>query len=67
MRGSRRCPKQYPGEIDLFIAARGLMLANSLLEDVDPEWRAEAPRYFERTEMRLRALFSGEPFHLRYW
>lgn len=61
-------PEAYPGEIDLFIAARGLMLANGLLTDVDPEWRAQTPRYFEKTEHRLRALLEGgEPFNLRYW
>lgn len=60
-------PETCPGEIDLFIAGRGLMLANGLLTDVDPEWRSQSPRYFERTEARLRALFNGEPFQLRYW
>lgn len=60
-------PELYPGEIDLFIAARGIDLANGLLTDVDPEWRAEAPRYIESTERRLRALLAGEPLHLRYW
>lgn len=60
-------PEAYPGEIDLFIAARGLMLANGLLTDVDPEWRAETPRYFERTEMRLRALLHGKQFAMLYW
>ena len=60
-------PESFPGEIDLFIAARGMMLANGLLTDVDPEWRAEAPRYFEKTEMRLRALLEGGTFAARYW
>jgi Ser/Thr protein kinase RdoA (MazF antagonist) len=60
-------PESYPGEVDLFIAARGLMLANGLLTDVDPEWRAEAPGYFERTETRLRTLLNGERLQLRRW
>ena len=60
-------PEAYPGEIDLFIAARGLMLANGLLTDVDAEWKAEAPNYIARTEKRLRALFSGEDVLMRYW
>ena len=47
--------------------ARGIELANSLLTDVDPEWRAEAPRYFERTERKVRALLSGESLTLRAW
>lgn len=60
-------PENYADQIDLFIAARGIDLANSLLTDVDPEWKAEAPRYFETVERKLRALFSGEAIHLRYW
>lgn len=69
-RGYRRIaplPEQYPGEIDCFIAARGVDLANGLLTDVDPEWRAEAPRYFERTETRLRALAARTALEMRYW
>jgi Ser/Thr protein kinase RdoA (MazF antagonist) len=60
-------PEREPGEIDLFVAARGMMLANSLLMDEDPEWRAEAPDYFATTEDRMRAIFAGELFEKRYW
>lgn len=61
-------PERYPREIDTFIAGRSLVLANTVLQDFSPEWRAEAPRYFERTEKRLRALLLGEGEYLmRYW
>lgn len=61
-------PERYPGEIDAFVAGRSLVLANTVLQDFIPEWRAEAPRYFERTEQRLRALLLGEGEYLmRYW
>lgn len=60
-------PEGYDKQINLFIAARGIELANSLLTDVDPEWRAEAPRYFERTERKVRALLLGESLTLRAW
>jgi Ser/Thr protein kinase RdoA (MazF antagonist) len=61
-------PERYPGEVDTFIAGRSLVLANTVLQDLAPEWRAEAPRYFERTEKRLRALLLGEGEYLtRYW
>jgi len=60
-------PERYPGEVDTFIAARNLVLANFILQSLSPEERAEAPLYFEKTEARLRALFAGEAFELRYW
>ena len=60
-------PEQSPGEIDLFIAGRGIVLSNGLLTEVDPEWRAEAPAYFAHTEKRIRALLSGEDFFDAYW
>lgn len=60
-------PERYDGEIDRFIAGRALVLANGVLQDVDPEWREAAPRYMERTEARLRALAAGSSFQLRYW
>jgi Ser/Thr protein kinase RdoA (MazF antagonist) len=60
-------PERYEGEIDRFIAGRALVLANGVLQDVDPEWREAAPQYLERTEARLRALATGSDFRLRYW
>jgi Ser/Thr protein kinase RdoA (MazF antagonist) len=60
-------PERYEGEIDRFMAGRSLVLANGLLQDPDPEWQAAIPRYFERTEARLRALADGTEFEIRYW
>lgn len=54
----REWPEQYPGEIDAFIAGRGLELANFVLQDPNPDWRQRAPAFVERTEVRLRALLD---------
>jgi Ser/Thr protein kinase RdoA (MazF antagonist) len=51
-------PEQVPGEIDWFIAGRGLDLANFVLQDPNPDWQREAPSFVERTERRLRALLD---------
>ena len=51
-------PEQVRGQIDTFIAGRGLDLANFVLRDPNPEWRSSAPAFLERTEMRLRALLE---------
>jgi Ser/Thr protein kinase RdoA (MazF antagonist) len=51
-------PEQARGQIDTFIAARGLDLANFVLGDPSPEWRQSAPAFLERTESRLRALLE---------
>lgn len=51
-------PERYPGEIDAFIAAQGLGLANFILNDPNPEWRAQAPEFIERVEKRLRRLMN---------
>jgi Ser/Thr protein kinase RdoA (MazF antagonist) len=51
-------PEHVPGEIDTFIAARGLDLANFVLGDPSPEWRQNAPAFLERTESRLQALLE---------
>jgi Ser/Thr protein kinase RdoA (MazF antagonist) len=51
-------PEQAPGQIDTFIAGRGLDLANFILRDPNPEWRSSAPAFLERTEKRLRALLE---------
>jgi len=65
---SRRAwPEQIPGEMDTFIAGRGLVLANDILLDTDPEWRAVVPRFFARTEARLRALLAGGAFDIKDW
>jgi Ser/Thr protein kinase RdoA (MazF antagonist) len=51
-------PEQSPGQIDTFVAGRGLDLANFILRDPNPEWRSSAPGFLERTEMRLRAIME---------
>jgi Ser/Thr protein kinase RdoA (MazF antagonist) len=49
-------PEQYQGQIDLFIAARGLDLLNYVLQDKDPEWQEQAPAFVSRNVQRLRQL-----------
>jgi Ser/Thr protein kinase RdoA (MazF antagonist) len=51
-------PEQWPGQIDTFIAGRGLDLANFVLRDPNPDWRRAAPAFFERVENRLRAFLE---------
>ena len=51
-------PEEVCGQIDTFIAGRGLDLANFVLRDPNPEWRSSAPAFLERTEKRLRALLE---------
>ena len=46
------------GEIDSFIAARAVCLANFVLNDPNPEWKEQAAEFMERTEMRLRRLMD---------
>ncbi len=49
-------PERCEGEIDSFIAARGVGLANFILNDPNPTWRKEAAAFVERVEERLRGL-----------
>jgi Ser/Thr protein kinase RdoA (MazF antagonist) len=49
-------PEGYPGEVDRFIAARGLQLANFILTDPNPAWRIQAQNFVEKTEQRIRNL-----------
>lgn len=51
-------PERHPGEIDAFIAARGLGLVNFILNDPNPSWLARAPEFVERIEQRLRRLLA---------
>ena len=51
-------PERYPGEIDSFIAARGIGLANFILNDPNPTWKVQAPKFIERVENRLRKLME---------
>jgi len=52
-------PEQVPGQIDTFIAGRGLELANFILQDPNPDWQMEAPAFIERTEGRLRVFLDS--------
>jgi Ser/Thr protein kinase RdoA (MazF antagonist) len=53
-------PERYPGEIDAFIAARALGLANFILNDPNPSWKIQAVEFVELTESRLRWLMNGQ-------
>jgi Ser/Thr protein kinase RdoA (MazF antagonist) len=52
----RAWPEREPGEIDAFIMARALVLANMLVIDPDIAEGFDVPTYLERTERRLRLL-----------
>jgi Ser/Thr protein kinase RdoA (MazF antagonist) len=52
-------PEQYPGEIDAFIAARGLGMANFVLHQPNPAWDVEAAQFIERIEQRLLRILSA--------
>jgi Ser/Thr protein kinase RdoA (MazF antagonist) len=52
-------PERYPGEIDAFIAARGVGLVNFILQDPNPDWQAQVPGFVEKIEGRLRALLES--------
>jgi Ser/Thr protein kinase RdoA (MazF antagonist) len=56
-------PEAFPGQIDLLIAARALLLVNFLLSQDNPEALRDAPGYIERTEKRLMELVPelGKP------
>jgi Ser/Thr protein kinase RdoA (MazF antagonist) len=51
-------PERHPGEIESFIAERGVELANFILNDPNPEWRDRAGEFFERVELRLHKLLE---------
>jgi Ser/Thr protein kinase RdoA (MazF antagonist) len=51
-------PERYPGEIDSFIAARGLGLTNFVLTDPNPAWKLKAEEFTERVEKRLLGLME---------
>ncbi|MGD8245668.1 MAG: phosphotransferase, partial [Anaerolineae bacterium] len=52
-------PERTPGEIDSFVAARGLGLANFVLNDPNPDWRSVAGGFVEGVTQRLRGLLGG--------
>ncbi len=50
--------ERFPGEIDSFIAARGIGLANFVLNDPNPAWCIQARDFVERIEKRLIVLLK---------
>ncbi len=54
-------PERYPGEVDAFMAARALGLANFVLNDLSREWQRQAGEFIERTGKLLRLLLQGRP------
>jgi len=59
--GYERCapwPERYPGEMRIFMAGRMLLLANFVIQDDSPEWRAKSPELFERWEGRIKRLLD---------
>jgi Ser/Thr protein kinase RdoA (MazF antagonist) len=52
----RPWPEQHPGEIDSFIAARGMGLANLVLNEPNIAARGDAAEFVKRIEERLRRL-----------
>ena len=49
-------PERHPGEIDAFIAARGIGLANMVLNDPNLALKIDPAEFVERIEKRLRRL-----------
>ncbi len=51
-------PERHPGEIDSFIAARGIGLANLVLNESNIASRLDVAEFVERIEKRLRRLLA---------
>ena len=51
-------PERVPGEVRVFAADRCLMLSNYIVQDHDPEYRAEAPAYVRRWAARIDLLLG---------
>lgn len=51
-------PERCPGEIDSFIAARGIGLVNFILNDPNPEWKSRQAEFIERVEKRVGKLLE---------
>lgn len=60
-------PERYEGEVHTFIAQRNMVLANTVLHHPKVDENREIQSYLDTTERRLRALFAGEPFDIKYW
>jgi Ser/Thr protein kinase RdoA (MazF antagonist) len=53
-------PESYPGEIDAFMAGRGIMLVNYLLCSREIEDQEMTPAFIERVAERLRAFLDTD-------
>ena len=51
-------PERVPGEIRVFAADRCLNFANYVVQDHDPEYRAEAPRYVAEWSVKIERLLA---------
>lgn len=52
-------PERFAGEIDAYVAGRGVELTNFVLQDPDPRYQAQRRRFVERMEGRFRAFLAG--------
>ena len=50
---------EYNSLIEALIAGRSLVLANDVVQSLNPEWHKIAPRFFERSEKRLRNFLNS--------
>jgi hypothetical protein len=46
--------------VDAFIAARGVGLVNFILQDPNPDWRAEIPSFVKANEKHLHVLLKKQ-------
>jgi Ser/Thr protein kinase RdoA (MazF antagonist) len=51
-------PERCPGEIDSFIAVRGIGLVNFVLNDPNPQWKSRQAEFIERVEKRVIGLLE---------
>ena len=54
----RPWPERYPGELNAFIASRGIGMINLILQHPNPDWRAQAAEYVKRVEGRFRRIID---------
>ena len=52
-------PEQHPGEIDAFIAARGIGMVNFVLNSPNTTLNSQAATFVERIEKRLQKLLEA--------
>jgi Ser/Thr protein kinase RdoA (MazF antagonist) len=52
-------PERYSGELNAFIASRGIGMVNLILQHPNPDWRAQADVYIQKVEKRLQFLIGS--------